>query len=211
MLHAFKAGTFHEGDNPGTEAKKNTAGTALLKFRPRREDLGFERWAFIPNNLLPHLKWLADPDYTHVYYVDLKPKVTDVRIFNDDVNHPNGWGTILIGGMRLGGGPYTFSEDFDNDGVIEADEGDPGGKTNPWTFRSAYFVIDITVPGSPVFLGEFTPDALAFTTSYPAISRLEANKGFQVPRTTSGLPSSGRGPTSVTGSAARRFLSLYMI
>ena len=128
--------------------------------------LGSERWAFIPHNLLPHLKWLTDPDYTHVYYVDLKPKVTDVRIFSDDANHPNGWGTILIGGMRLGGGPYTFSEDFDNNA---------GTPDEQRTFRSAYFVLDITVPNSPVFLGEFTDPDLAFTTSYPAISRLEDN------------------------------------
>ena len=149
MLHAFKAGTFHEGDNPGTSGKEEHGWYSTTEVPATPGDLGYERWAFIPQNLLPHLKWLTDPDYTHVYYVDLKPKVTDVRIFNDDANHPNGWGTILIGGMRLGGGPYTFSEDFDNDGVIEPDEGDAGGKTNPWTFRSAYFVLDITVPEQP--------------------------------------------------------------
>ena len=41
-----------------------------------------------------------------MYYVDLKPKVTDVRIFTPEpacsssgrgLHSPNGWGTILIG------------------------------------------------------------------------------------------------------------------
>ncbi len=69
----------------------------------RGVNIGDELWGFIPQELLPHLRWLADPSYTHVYYVDLKPKVTDVRIFPNDADHPGGWGTILIGGFRMGG------------------------------------------------------------------------------------------------------------
>ena len=201
MLHAFKAGTFYEGDNEDTSTKVEHGWYSAAEDPVTPGDLGSERWAFIPFNLLPHLKWLADPDYTHVYYVDLKPKVTDVRIFNDDANHPNGWGTILIGGMRLGGGTYSFSEDFDDDGAVEADEGNPGGKTNPWIFRSAYFVLDITVPSNPVFLGEFTDPNLAFTTAYPAISRLEANSGFQNPEDDEWYAIVGSGPTDCDGTS----------
>src|SRR5207244_9033772 len=54
-------------------------------------------------DLLPQLRWLTVPNYDHVYYVDLTPKVTDARIFTPDADHPGGWGTILIGGFRLGG------------------------------------------------------------------------------------------------------------
>ncbi len=200
MLHAFKGGTFTSGDNPATLEEEH-GWYSTTEVPATAEGLGDERWAFIPFNLLPHLKWLTDPDYTHVYYVDLKPKVTDVRIFNDDVNHPNGWGTILIGGMRLGGGVYTFNEDFDGDGIVEADEGDPGGKTNPWTFRSAYYVLDITVPNNPVFLGEFTDKDMNFTTSYPAISRLEQTKGFQSPEDDEWFVLVGSGPTTCDGSS----------
>jgi len=200
MLHAFKAGTFYEGDNPVTPEDEHGWYSAT-EDPSTTEALGEERWAYIPYNLLPHLKWLTDRDYTHVYYVDLKPKVTDVRIFADDANHPDGWGTILIGGMRLGGGPYSFQEDFDGDGTIEADEGDPGDKTNPWTFRSAYFVLDITVPNSPVLLGEFTDANMAFTTSYPAVARLEATEGFQNPEDDIWFFVAGSGPTDCDGSS----------
>ena len=73
---------------------------------------GMKCWAYIPCNLLPHLKWLTDPTYgdnNHVYYVDLKPRIADVKIFTADSTHINGWGTVLIGGMRLGGGPLTIN------------------------------------------------------------------------------------------------------
>ncbi len=169
MLHAFKAGTFNEGDNPSTADKEEHGWYSATEDPATSEDLGDERWAYIPYHLLPHLKWLTDLDYSHVCYVDLKPKVSDVRIFADDTNHPNGWGTILIGGMRFGGGPITLTDDFGN------------GLGETRTFRSAYFALDITVPDSPVLLGEFTDANMAFTTSYPAIARLEANQGFQNP------------------------------
>jgi type IV pilus assembly protein PilY1 len=191
MLHAFKAGTFNEGDNPATLDEEHGWYTAT-EVPPTADGLGEERWAFIPFNLLPHLKWLTDPDYTHVYYVDLKPKVTDVRIFNDDAVHPNGWGTILIGGMRLGGGPYTFTEDFDNN---------PGTPAEERTFRSAYYLLDITVPNNPVFLGEFTDEDMNFTTSYPAISRLEQTEGFQSPDDDEWFVLVGSGPTECDGSS----------
>jgi type IV pilus assembly protein PilY1 len=193
MLHAFKGGTFYEGDN-GATVKEEHGWYTPTEVPATPGGLGFERWAFIPQNLLPHLKWLTDPDYTHVFYVDLKPKVTDVRIFNDDAVHPNGWGTILIGGMRLGGGPYTFKEDFDHDA---------GTPDEQRTFRSAYFVLDITVPGSPVFLGEFTHPDLALTTSYPAISRLEATEGFQDPEDDEWYVIVGSGPDDCDGSSAQ--------
>ncbi len=198
MLHAFKAGTFTEGDNSATLTKEEHGFYSATEVPATTEGLGEERWAYIPYHLLPHLKWLTRPDYSHVYYVDLKPKVTDVRVFADgagnpiDANHPNGWGTILLGGMRLGGGEYTFTEDFDNNA---------GTPDEQRTFRSAYFALDITVPDSPVFLGEVTDPNLAFTTSYPAILRVETNEGFQTPDDDEWFAIFGSGPTDCDGSS----------
>jgi len=189
MLHAFKAGTFNEGDNTATTGKEEHGWYSANEVPATTQGLGAERWAYIPYNLLPHLKWLIDPNYTHVYYVDLMPKVTDVRIFSSDANHPNGWGTILIGGMRLGGGERKFPEDFDDDGSSEER-----------TFRSAYFILDITVPNNPVLLGEFTDANMAFTTSYPAIVRLEA----QTPEDDKWFCIVGSGPTNYDGSSTQK-------
>jgi type IV pilus assembly protein PilY1 len=129
--------------------------------------LGAELWAFIPYQLLPQLQWLARADYSHVYYVDLKPKVSDVRIFTPDADHPDGWGTILIGGFRMGG----------SCGNCTASTGAPPmtvniGGTNR-TFYSAYFVLDITNPEvDPKLLWVFTDSGLGLTTAYPAVTRV---------------------------------------
>ena len=119
---------------------------------------GNELWSFIPQNLLPHLKWLTDPNYTHVYYVDLRAKVTDIN-FGDSTN-PN-WKTVLIGGMRLGGGQISVTDNF-------------GSGSETRNFQSSYFAIDITIPSSPTLLWEFTlSDAsLGFTSSYPAVAKV---------------------------------------
>ncbi|OGP52543.1 MAG: hypothetical protein A2Y65_02315 [Deltaproteobacteria bacterium RBG_13_52_11] len=151
MLHAFSAGDYNEGDNPGTGSKTERGWY-------NGGDRGKEIWTYIPYNLLPHLKWLTDPDYCHAYYVDLKTKVVDARIFTSGGIHPNGWGTVLIGAMRFGGKAIT---------------GGPDART----FRSAYFAIDVTDPDNPDLLWELAVnDSLIstetrFTTSYPAIIR----------------------------------------
>jgi Tfp pilus tip-associated adhesin PilY1 len=153
MLHAFNAGFYHEGDNTSTSSKTERG---WYSDPAGNGQIGKEQWAYIPYNLLPHLKWLTDHDYCHVYYVDAKPKVVDARIFDTEVNDPDathsyGWGTLLITGMRLGGGELTC---------------------NSRTFRSAYCAIDVTDPVNPVLLWEFTDADLGFTTSYPNVIRV---------------------------------------
>ncbi len=168
MLHAFNAGYYHKGDDP------TTAGVIEHGWFTRNPTdnssgpkLGAELWGFVPQQLLPQLQWLARTDYTHVYYVDLKPKVSDVRIFTPDADHPDGWGTILIGGFRMGG----------SCGSCAAGSGAPpmtatiGGL--PRTFYSAYFVLDVTNPEvDPKLLWVFTDSGLGLTTAYPAIARV---------------------------------------
>jgi type IV pilus assembly protein PilY1 len=166
MLHAFYAGIYHSGDDSSTSG---AAETAWIETQTGKT-LGEEAWAYIPMNLLPHLKWLADPDYTHVYYVDLKPRVVEARIFssdwgNPDAVHADGWGTILVCGMRFGGHPITVNGKFD------------GTNTVDHTFRSAYFAIDITDPTNPSLLWEKTIDDtnMGYTFSYPAVVRVHAS------------------------------------
>lgn len=168
MLHAFNSGFYHRGDDPSTSSTvergwytKNPTDNSTGK------ELGDELWGFIPYQLLPHLKWLTQADYTHVYYVDLKPKVTDVKIFTPDADHPNGWGTILIGGFRMGG----------SCGACVASTGAPTMTVNisgtPRNFYTAYFVLDITNPEvAPKLLWTFSSSDLGLSTSYPSVVRM---------------------------------------
>lgn len=157
MLHAFNAG-FYDRANKEFDLTDSNGATS--------HPLGSELWAYVPFNLLPHLKWLTETDYPHVYYMDGEPRVFDVNIFpagvdaTTGINHPNGWGTILVVGMRFGGGNLTY--DHDNDG---------GASTADITTRSAYVVLDITDPErKPTLLAEITAPNLNFTTSVPSLA-----------------------------------------
>jgi len=207
MMHAFNVGVYNQGDAPSTvfsDAKiehgwfTNGPVTPATNGYPSHVR-GDELWSFIPQELLPHLRWLADPAYTHVYYVDLKPKITDARIFTPDTDHPNGWGTILIGGFRMGGScgncsaggngaPMTFTGDFNGDGSTDAAR----------TFFSAYFVLDITNPEvAPKLLWSYSDTNLGFTTSYPSVVRVRPLGGDKTQDSDAQwLVVFGSGPTS---------------
>ncbi len=171
VFHAFNAGYYHRGDDPSTSSVVEHGWfTRTPTDNSSGPLLGEEKWGFIPYQLHPHLRWLADPKYTHVYYVDLKPKVTDARIFTPDADHPNGWGTILIGGMRLGGScGACLARTSGGTGAPPMVVNISG--TNR-TFYSAYFVLDITNPEvDPKLLWSFSDSTLGMTSSYPAVVR----------------------------------------
>jgi Tfp pilus tip-associated adhesin PilY1 len=159
MIHAFNGGFYTEttDDDGTTVVSYSTSGTQYDGTTAATEHpLGSEVWAYVPMNLLPHLQWLKDTSYSesHVSYIDSKPKVFEAKIFEDDDDHPNGWGTVMVVGMNLGGGSMTID--------IE--------KTD-FTFHSSYVVIDVTNPEvEPEVLGEITPPDHSFTSVYPAVA-----------------------------------------
>jgi len=148
LLHAFNAG-FRDS---------NLADIVYETSPDSQTDhpLGAEIWAYAPFNLLPHLQWLASPTYNHVFYVDGSPQSFDVRlpdVFTDTTRNPGHWGTILVVGMRLGGGDFP---------VVNGDDST--------TLRSAYVVLDITDPeNEPRVLAEINAPDLNLTTSEPDV------------------------------------------
>ena len=132
MLHAFNGGYYNKSDDPCTTTVTEHGYFTKMYFAPTApcpkvdsgRALGDELWGFIPYQLLPQLQWLTRADYTHVYYVDLKPTVTDVRIFTPDADHPNGWGTVLIGDSAWEGAVQTvrWARAPSNDGQYRRDE-----------------------------------------------------------------------------------------
>lgn len=150
MLHAFNMGVYDEMSNSFTEAG---------------HPLGSELWAYVPYNLLPHLKWLTQPDYSHVYYVDSSVKAYDVNIFAStgaEGRHPYGWGTIIVVGMRFGGGEYEVSVE---DGA------------SPRTLRSAYMIFDVTDPEEkPRLIAEITDEEMGYTLMEPELVHFRQGK-----------------------------------
>ncbi len=166
MVHAFNSGFFNVTQNEFTLKPYDTSGIEVTTGGPYHQwDLGAELWAYIPQNLLPHLYWRTQPDYEHVYYMDLQPRIFDARIYpskgaNDPTN-PNGWATVLVAGMRFGGGKIAADIDK-SDGLYNS--------AVDKAMSSAFAIFDITNPEAPpILLGEIAFPELGFTTCHPGV------------------------------------------
>ncbi|MDR1041923.1 MAG: hypothetical protein LBR80_17510 [Deltaproteobacteria bacterium] len=141
MLHAINVG-FPTTLSEGKIAFDTSSGQG------KAHDRGAEVWAFIPSSVLPHLRWLPDPYYSHSYYVDQKPLVVDVQFDGK-------WRTLLIGGLRLGGRP------------IEMPDRTAAGAEH---FFSEVFALDITDPEKdPVLLWRYSTKELGLTVGLPSV------------------------------------------
>ena len=194
MLHAFNVGHYHRGDDPSTTPQEHGWYTRNMVDNSSGPELGEELWGFVPYHLLPQLLWYTQPGYTHISYVDLKPKVTDVRIFSPEAAcgggttptatgciHPDGWGTILILGMRFGGscGSCASVSGTSNGAPplqVVADFNGNGNTTDVNDrryFYSGYIILDVTDPdANPTVLSVYSSSTLGLTTSYPTVVRL---------------------------------------
>jgi type IV pilus assembly protein PilY1 len=196
MIHAFNGGFFDASLNKFWKTYDSVSGFSDSGTSP---EVGAELWAYVPKNLLPHLYWLTDPSYSHVYYVDLKPKVFDARIFPADSTHTNGWGTVMVVGMRLGGSP--IKTDKDHDGYYDSN--------TDVEMRSAYVIMDITNPESPPkVLAEITFDDLGFTTSYPAVIVMDPTDTTNANDWYLAL---GSGPSELTSATSDHAAAIYTI
>ncbi|MDR2367400.1 MAG: hypothetical protein LBF58_04705 [Deltaproteobacteria bacterium] len=139
MLHAINLGFY------GSIAI-GQVGYNLIQ-RGANHDLGAEMWAYIPASILPHLQWLADPNYTHAFTVDLKPLLVDIKIDGE-------WRTVIIGGLRLGGRPIE----------------NPNSGSGEGPFYSEIFCLDVTDPESaPKFLWRYSSRELGLTVGMPTV------------------------------------------
>ncbi len=161
MLHAFRLGKLELSWSGKVAVQK-----AKITNPHVGTTLGDEAWAFIPNNALPYLKYLKDPDYCHLYYADIAPYVFDASIGGADAatRTASSWRTVLIGGMRTGGAcANTCTAGSDCVKTPATDKG-----------FSSYFALDVTDPTNPSLMWEFTDPELGFTTTGPAVLRVNA-------------------------------------
>ncbi|MEW6102394.1 MAG: PilC/PilY family type IV pilus protein [bacterium] len=136
MLHAFKLtsnclnwslkGTCTQYEEPNC-GKQNAAKPWLCG--------GWEKWAYIPSNLLPYLREKAEPRHCHFSGVDLGLIKTDIFMnFNKDLPDSKEWGTVLVGGEREGGS-YYFALNI-TDSNIMADFPNASTKTILWEYSN---------------------------------------------------------------------------
>jgi type IV pilus assembly protein PilY1 len=181
MLHAFTSWKFDS-----TTSKFVDTGERFGLHQG--ETIGDELWAYIPKAVLPHLKWLSDPEYTHTYYVDLTPKVFDAKIGGAGKNE---WGTFLLVGLNMGG--KDISLDLDADAA-----------TRESTSSPSYSLIDVTDPVNPKLMWERSYEGLGMSRSEPVIIKIGgeirgADGLVNSPRGEKWLAVFGSGPTDYDG------------
>ncbi len=179
MLHAFRVGKYRF-DRLGAYQLSKLRND---RFTEDINSLGKEEWAFIPKNSLPYLRFLADPDYRHMYYVDLTPTIFGLDTNGDGVIDKR----ILIGGMRLGGAVGCGNSsvcvkpplDTCDNASAYAPNKDPMVSTSNYCLGlSSYFALDITDPTQPKFLWEFTNKDLGFSYSGPTLVKRKIGNSF---------------------------------
>ena len=215
MLHAFNLGLL---DVTASSTQKATLSGS---------NMGSEQWAYIPRNVLPYLKYLADPSYGHLNFVDLTSTIADVSIGTvgtcthywdcsktssqvvgssakdpvkpNDLSVETNWRTVLIGGMGLGGASRRSSAGCTN--CVRTPIVDPANNSVSIGY-SSYFALDITKPEAPALLWEFTNNRLGYSTAGPAIIRVG-------PRDKNGrwLALFASGPTGPIDTTTHQFLA----
>ncbi|MEA3359637.1 MAG: PilC/PilY family type IV pilus protein [Thermodesulfobacteriota bacterium] len=189
MFHAVNGGFYNEDQRKFCRTDDCTSEDVA-------PELGAELWAYVPYNILPHLKCLTNPVYAHKYFIDLRPRIFDVQIFPNDALHPGGWGTILVGGMRFGGATiFPGSLDLDNDSTADY-------PSDTRKLASTYFILDITDPENPpILLGELTHTSsgvnFGYTTAIPTVVPMKDGANI------SWYLILGSGPTGLDGSSTQ--------
>jgi len=192
MLHAFKTG-------------KNTASIGYLSELKNGDnttpvtDLGKELWAFVPKNVLPYLKHLGNPSYSHLYFVNSTPYLIDASIGLVDKYCSNDKTKCSVDSDCTGSlavcqsvtscsGPACQKYPASWRTVLIGSMG-LGGATrdsattctdcvktpasSSGTGYSSYFAMDVTDPTNPQLLWEFSSPRLGFSTVGPAVMRIK--------------------------------------
>lgn len=118
-------------------------------------DGGVERFAYVPAEIYPNLSKLAEPAYSHQFYVDATPVAFDA--FYDDA-----WHTVLISGLGAGGQGFFALDVTDPESFSSETE---AAKNVLWEFTDKY--------DSATNIGD--PD-LGYTMGRASIIRLNNGK-----------------------------------
>ncbi|HJV66703.1 MAG TPA: hypothetical protein VJ550_13275 [Geomonas sp.] len=177
MLHAFRLGIldvspqYNQAGGVDNDKKARMMYPYGSTASYATSDLGREEWSFIPMNALPYLKYLGDPNYTHLYYVDDTVTLTDMSIGvsqgnsfpncsqanydlcqkmtgvdlnkNLDMNNTS-WRTVLIGGMGLGGATRDAASSCSDNVATGTCVKTPISGIG----YSSYFALDVTNPST---------------------------------------------------------------
>jgi type IV pilus assembly protein PilY1 len=137
--------------------------------------------------------------------VDQRPRIIDVKLWADspdDGTHIGGWGTIMVGAMRFGGGKVR-------PGLLDLNGDSTADYTDDREFTSAYFIMDITNPEAPPkLLAEMTQTTsgseaeMGYTLAIPTLVAMKHTQA-DLSVTYKWYLTMGSGPTTVNGTSSQ--------
>ena len=144
---------------------------------------GVERWSYIPGIVLPDLYKLASIPYSHRYFVDGSPTVSDVCLSTPCAGL-NDWRTVLVGGLNSGGRGY-YALDVTN----------PLKPRAMWEFKVRKPSVTACAATPADAVGAVDDCDLGLTYGNPVITKLKST-GQWVVIVTSGLNNTGVEPST---------------
>lgn len=169
ILHSkpliFSYGSYTEAQESTCANNKSMiyVGSNDGMFHAYRDCNGKEAWAFIPDNVLPNLKYLRESD--HQYFADSAPTAYIHDVDNDNIIETgDGDKVVLIFGQGRGGGRSTL---------------DASGS------RGAYYALDVSDPEVPVLLWKVDSTTTGFgelgeTWSPPRLAKVKVGSDIKV-------------------------------
>lgn len=157
LVHAFRVGKYSQ-INPPTTPKTIGRLDAMDTAPSGLTNLGNEVWAYLPQNVIPYLRWYCDREACHIPLVDSTMQIVDVSINGGATDPKNAttWRRYLIGTMGFGGSAVQVGT----------------SSATKVTFSSSIFVMDVTDPLTPKLKWEKTLPDNTLTSGSPAIVRL---------------------------------------
>jgi type IV pilus assembly protein PilY1 len=199
MLHAFNLGQLSKATRDPDPANINHFNVSEVTDT-NTGGLGKEMWGFIPRNSLPYLKYLADPTYNHIYYVDGSPSINDVAINPvnnagltpahtcanptdywtcDKVTTVDNSNNLVMDDtswrtMLVVGSGLGGASRNSTGSCASSSSGYPNCVKTPVSGLgySSYLALDVTDPNSPQYLWEFSNPAMGYATSGAAFVRV---------------------------------------
>lgn len=172
MVHAFRAGRYRHGDDPGTPVKENRG-----YFDGQDYGDGTELWAFLPANNVSRLRFSLRPrPGGRIPGVDASPAVHDIAVRTDTAV---AFKTVLFSGQGAGG-----------DTVFALDVTDPGKPSFLWEYADPDLYRSRAAPavakvgrlndgGAPVWAAFFSSGQTS-REAYPSLFVLDAARGFLI-------------------------------
>jgi type IV pilus assembly protein PilY1 len=165
---AFRSGSAYSGRRPMLYVGANDGMLHGFDASYGTSTAGREIVAYVPNVFYGQLQNLASPGYTHHYFVDGPPAVSDVYL--SSASSSNKWRTVLVGTTGAGG-QAVFALDITSPGASGGTSSGFGASNALWEISSSFAPRSTDLTSDTTSVRGFQNN-LGYTLSEAAIVRM---------------------------------------